>query len=235
MLSRWIMVLYMALSGGAACAQSETTVPKEQVVNDRVKKEAEGPMRWIILHSRIGKKSDAKDGGELSANPDTRTVGKTLPVKTAETTSRQSAGKTMEPKTGLLPVTQAGIGSKGAVAEMAVHVSDDLQLQKVQTAKDTDTKSAIAPDKVDKPVEVLGIPLQRVNPSIPDHLLADNAEERIGVKFVVLSDGAVAGVAITHSSNSKLNSYVTRAMSQWRYAPRSSPIEASIGFVLRGL
>jgi outer membrane biosynthesis protein TonB len=210
-------------------------VPKEQVVNDRVKKEAEGPMRWIILHSKIGKKADAKDGGsEFSANPDTRTVGKTLPVKTTEAISRQRATKTMEPKTELLPAILVSIDSKGVVAEMTVRASDDLELQKVQIDKDAHTKSAIAPDKEDKPVEVLGIPLQRVNPSIPDHLLADNAEERIGVKFVVLSDGAVAGVAITHSSNSKINSYVVRAMSQWRYAPRSSPIEASIGFVLRG-
>lgn len=234
MLSRCVMAFYMALSAGAACAQSEPTVLKEQVVNERVKKEAEGPMRWIILHSKIGKKSDAKDGGELSPSSDSRTTGKALSVKTAETTSRLSAGKTIERKTGLLAATQAGIGSKEVLAEKAVQMPDDLQLQKIQTVKDADTTSVIAPDRTDKRVETLGMPLQRVNPSIPDHLLADNAEERIGVKFVVLSDGAVAGVAITHSSNPKLNAYVTRAMSQWRYAPRTSPMEAGIGFILRG-
>ena len=190
------------------CALAQTSGSAAQAgraVSDEVKRQADGPYRWILLHSR----KEAK-----TSTPPT------------EATSRMPARPEERSKEALTKGAAQGTADQGSVRP-TVTVSPNAEIA-LEPSKPVPVESV----KVEPAREVLRL-VRQISPQIPDRLMMDITEETVVVRCRVFPDGSVKVSRVIKSTQSNLNPHVVSAIEQWRYQPTTREHEVDVTVIVR--
>jgi TonB family protein len=207
----------LAQTAPASTASSAANAP---AISDHVKRQAEGPFRWILINSAPTKPAaEAKPSKPRSAE---------AAVPNAPANAALNAARSSESSAAL-----------NAEANAAKPVAAAAPAALANPAPAEVPPLAVVPEPVvvakreELPVAELPLVVRSQEPpDLPSKILRDLRAESVRVLFTVLPDGSTANASITASTNRRMNDYVIAAVSRWKYAPipqaRSHEVELVI-------
>ena len=196
--------LLLALAGGApAMAQPAEQAEPGKGISERTLREAEGPMRWIKLHSETVRKSEESRKAAAATSATPPAVRPTAAANTRPTERVVAADKAPAARTA----------ANGAAAPAA---SRAQELAARSPDESVDTASLVAIDHVE--------------PEWDDEVLRRLRKGRVVVRFQVAQDGYLSRIQIVESTNSRLTGPAMAAVMQWRFAPIPEPCVATAEF-----
>jgi TonB family protein len=220
----WAQTKPAASATASAPKTSGPVEVDESKLPDWVKKQANNPMKWIILNDAKA----VKPKPSASAAKPTRTSPtdtKIDPVTTAKPSSAPARPGASDPK----PAETAG--GKPINAQPTTTTTNAAQ---------PSPTTATAPAVADKPAtakrppaESELIPVKQTAPVIPPSLIDSISAGRVVVTFTVNADGTVSDATVTESTDRQINRYVTAAVNQWVFKPIGQTISKTAVFVLK--
>jgi TonB family protein len=204
-LNRFVVAL---LLGSAlpltAFAQSTDSKPADESPTDRAKRQAENPLKWIMM---------LDDKPRQPAKPAAAEQGKRAPAPAANRGGGSEAAAAAAPRVVAAPVSAPVPAPAPAPAPVVIPAA---------TVAAVETAAAIAP-AIAAPAPEIPEPLKLITQVAPelsrDVINKGLRRGNVKVKFNVLPDGSVADIEIMSSSDRALNKSVLAAVQQWKYAP----------------
>ncbi len=203
-----IYALAVALAASVpspARAQTQTQADLGSAqISERVRRDAESPMRWIKIHSENARQAEE---------------AKTAAAAAAAATARRPAAKT---------VAAPAPARAAADASAATQAANATPPQQAAAIKVPEAFASPTPPE-DTPEAAL-ISIDRVDPEWDDELLRTLRKGRVVVRFHVAEDGYLSRMQIVESTHSKLTGPAMAAVMQWRFEPLAEPRTATVEF-----
>lgn len=241
-----------AAASGASAADGKA--PLSDV--ERAKRDAEKVFQWIKFHAEKGETKKPEHQAKTDAKPEPKpqaqaqVVKAVAPAKKADSDDARtvaSAGQADAPRgesggltrTSLISGAASAAGSAAAPANPAYtgRIPDTMAMAAPATAPTVGVPAAPAqqPEPEPAPLPEEDTPLRlitKVDPEYPRALLSQQRNGAVMVKFMVQTDGSVAGVEAIKSPDRKLSAAAVAAVKQWRFAPvnKARPVSVEIGF-----
>lgn len=211
-----IIATALLMSAAVATAQ----VPSVDVApSERAKRDAENPMRWILLHSDKPRKSRETPPPVPAAPAALR-----KPVVAAAPASRPAAGSAAAAAeteaVAATPAPESKVIAEPAGRTLSAAAASTLP----KALPDPAPPPAAADDPDDEPL----IALEQSPPAFPRAVMNDLRRGAVQVQFTVQPDGTVVNGKVLKSSSSRLNGTALATVSRWKFKPRLEAADVAI-------
>lgn len=195
-----------------------TTPPKPTLTaEERAKRDADKVFHWIRMNAD---KAPAKPGAAASPKPAPK------PAAVAAAATRPAAKAVIEAASEpAAPPSVVAVSDNSTVASREIEppVQPASFAPRSEPAPAPEPAVAQAPE----PEPELRL-LHRVAPEFPRQLATTLTEGSVIVRFMVQPDGSVRNAEALKSSHRNLSTAALEAVNQWRFAPVSTPREATV-------
>lgn len=196
-----------------------TTAPKPALTaEERAKRDADKVFHWIRMNAD---KAPAKPVAAVAPKPAPK------PAAVVAAAPKPAAKAVIEAASepAAQPPTVVAVSDNSTVASREI----EPPVQTASFAPRSDPAPAPEPalTQVPEPEPELRL-LHRVAPEFPRQLANTIANGSVIVRFMVQPDGSVRNAETLKSSHRKLSAAALEAVNQWRFAPVSSPREATV-------
>ncbi len=204
----------LAVATSAAFAQ---TTGAEESPSDRAKRQAENPMKWIMMLDDKPRQVNNKPAEKKAPAAPAARGGGAEPAAVATPAAAPAAAPARAAPAAAAPARTAAVATAAAAPAAVVPVAVDSSAAATAAAA---IAPAMAPREPEPELPEPLTLLTQVQPELTRDVLNRGIRKgNVKVKFNVMPDGSVADVEVTESSNRALHSSVINAVRKWKYAP----------------